>query len=462
MTRLLLVLPRASFVIKGVPRVFQPFGPDRTVSATIGYLAARLRRHAEVDVFCEDFEPYGSLPSLPCERYDAVAVTANVCTAHRAYQIGDLFRGRGKTVIMGGIHPSVMPEEALGHCDCVVAGEAEDLVAGMCQDLSAGRLARVYRCGPKPDLKGIFCPDYSYFVDKFSPYGRRTFFLPVETSRGCVHACAFCSVKRFHETTRFRPVEEVVSEIRELKERHGMSLFSFVDNDLLLDRARTEELLRRLVPLKIRWGSFWSASVAEHLDLAGLAAASGCVFAAVGFESIDPAALRFLGKGAGRRSREEVLDAYTAIIAAFHRHGITTQANLVWVPDLEPSIERSAEFFHSRSVGFLVPAPLVPLPNAPLYRHFESNGMLKSERWWLAEDYARVVPVRWKTLSTKDVMNLTLSCLEDYHGFWRTLRRIAAAGANRRLRFLLVELTSLLSCWARRRLRLRSLDRFDP
>ncbi|MCX7010853.1 MAG: radical SAM protein [Kiritimatiellaeota bacterium] len=227
------------------------------------------------------------------EPTDLVALSVETYTARRAYQIAARFRERGVKVVMGGFHPTLMPDEVVRHADAVVLGEAEESWPRVVADARAGRLQARYASAQRPSLAGLRA-DRSIYAGK--PY------LPVtliETSRGCPHACEFCSISQFFgRTWNARPVAEVVAEIRALKPR---TIF-FTDDNLMADRLRAKALLRALTSLKVRWAAQVTLDAAGDKELVGLMQDSGCAFVLVGFESLNPAALAAMGKDINRAS----------------------------------------------------------------------------------------------------------------------------------------------------------------
>ena len=142
----------------------------------------------------------------PCEM---VGLSIMTCYAPRAYEIAREFRKRGKTIVMGGVHPTYCPEEALQHCDAIVCGEAEDLWPELVADYEAGHMKREYRMTSFPSLEHYKSPR----VELLSPDAYMTRQCSF-TTRGCHFDCEFCSVSPFNgKTTRRRPVQEVVKEI---------------------------------------------------------------------------------------------------------------------------------------------------------------------------------------------------------------------------------------------------------
>ncbi|HSH75281.1 MAG TPA: radical SAM protein, partial [Longimicrobiales bacterium] len=238
--------------------------------------------HAETALFDERLE------AIPLDvSADVVAITVETYTARRAYQIADSFRARGIPVVMGGYHPTFLPDEALEHADAVVLGDAEELWPQLLEDLSSGSLRRRYEQPSFPTLGGLV-PDRSIFSGKrYAPISL------VQYGRGCRYACDFCSIRAFYGSSlRQRPVSEVVAEI-EMAERKHVFL---VDDNIFVDVDKAKELFRALIPLKILWSCQVSIDVTRDPELVELMRRSGCVSALIGFESLEPRNLEQMRK----------------------------------------------------------------------------------------------------------------------------------------------------------------------
>src|SRR5262249_53859217 len=156
------------------------------------------------------------MEAIPYEEpTDLVALTVETYTARRAYQIASRFRRRGVPVVMGGYHPTFLPEEALGYADAVAVGDAEGLWEQIVRDAQAGQLRRLYRQARQPTLDGLQLDRSIFRGKRYAPLGL------VQYGRGCRFACDFCSIHAFYGTSlRQRPVAEVVAEIAALGCRH--------------------------------------------------------------------------------------------------------------------------------------------------------------------------------------------------------------------------------------------------
>ncbi len=306
---------------------------------------------------------------------DLVAITVETYTARNAYQIAGRFRRRGVQVIMGGFHPTFLPDEALQHADAVVAGDAEGLWPQVVKDADAGTLREVYRQQGQPPLTDA-TPDRRIFRGKrYAPV------VPVQFGRGCRFACDFCSIHAFYgNTLRQRPVEEVAAEIEAIESRN---LF-IVDDNLFADVAQAEEFCRALIPLKISWSCQVSLDVARHDRLLKLLQQSGCRVAVIGFESLDRRNLVQMNKGWNATD-----DDYATAIRKLRDHGIMIYGTFVFGYDHDtPETFDAAVDFALRNRFCLANFnPLTPTPGTPLYRRLEDEGRLIYDRWWLDPTY---------------------------------------------------------------------------
>jgi radical SAM superfamily enzyme YgiQ (UPF0313 family) len=311
----------------------------------------------------------------PLAAVDLVAMTVETHTALRAYQLAADFHRRGIPVVMGGHHPTLLPEEALRHADAVVVGDAEGVWPELLADFRAGRLRRLYRSAGGAGAVSV-APDRSIFAGK--PYLRIGL---VQHGRGCPYACDFCSVSAFYGgRLKHRPAGQVAAEIAQLGQRN---LF-LVDDNLLADPCRTEELLRALVPLRVRWTCQVSLEVAADEGVLDLLAKSGCTVALIGFESLDRRNLEQMGKGVNIAGGD-----YAAAVERFRQRGIMVYGTFLfgYDHDTPAAIEAALEFAIRNRLCLANFNPLTPFPGTPLFERLQGEGRLLHDRWWLDPDY---------------------------------------------------------------------------
>ncbi len=301
---------------------------------------------------------------------DLVGITAMTITAHRAYEIADIFRAKGSKVILGGSHPTALPEEASQHADAVVVGEAEGIWPKVIEDFKANGLQKVYRQAERPSLAGLPIPRRDLFVK-----GAYSCSNTVSTTRGCPNACSFCSVTSFFgQTYRRRPVPEILKEIDTLDRR---DLLGFVDDNIFANPRFATELFRGLVPRKIRWIAQASVTVAKNDDLLKLAAESGCQAMLVGFETLSPANLAVVGK------RVNNVDEYEAVIRKIHSHGIAIHGFFILGLDADDAdvFARTVSFARKNRLESAQFAWPVPYPGTALAESLDKAGRIISKDW---------------------------------------------------------------------------------
>jgi len=306
---------------------------------------------------------------------DLVGITVMTEFALRAYQIGDAYRRRGVKVVMGGIHPTVLPDEALGHADAVVMGEAEDIWPQLLADAASGRLQSIYRAGKATDVKGLPHPRRDLFpaskVESYAPIP-----VGVETSRGCPNDCEFCCIgQTLGQQYRVRPVEEVIAEIEAIDSPH---LF-FVDDALGLNRPAAKKLFAEMIPLKRQWLAQGTVSLAEDVELLGLMKRAGCLGLLVGFESVQNGTQNEVSK-----IKNLQIDFYEAM-QRFHGEGFGILGCFVFGFDYENKdvFDQTFEFIMKSHMDCAQLRILTPYPGTRLYKRLLDEERLFVNDWWL-------------------------------------------------------------------------------
>ena len=304
------------------------------------------------------------------KQVDLVGITALTSTAHRAYQIADAFRALGKKVVLGGIHPSILPEEAGQHADAVVIGEAEGIWPSVIADFKANKLQKTYCQNVRPGLAGWPVPRRDLFT-KGSYYFTNTLF----TTRGCPYSCSFCTVTSFFgHTYRCRPVAEVIQEIKTLNSKKP---FIFLDDNIVGNPQFAKELFRALIPLKIKWVGQSSVTIAKDDELLKLAAASGCIDLFIGFESLSTNNLTAIGK------KINAVDEYETIIKKLHNAGIAVHGFFIFGLDDDDagSFKRTVRFAQKARLESAQFDILTPYPGTALFESLDKEGRILNKDW---------------------------------------------------------------------------------
>ena len=207
---------------------------------------------------------------------DLVGISAMTSYVNRGYEIADRFRAKGVPVVMGGVHPSFMPKEALQHADAVVIGEVELVIDKLLDDLEDGAMRGTYKSDALHPMVGVPMPRYDLL--KKHRYVNKTF---VQTSRGCHQGCTFCAEPLMNGLKfRYRPVDEVINEM----ENCGARTISINDADFFGTPERPKEVMRALKGRGIKWQAGVTSKLAQDDRMLELAAESGCTLLSIGFE----------------------------------------------------------------------------------------------------------------------------------------------------------------------------------
>ncbi|MBF0536847.1 MAG: radical SAM protein [Nitrospirae bacterium] len=344
-------------------------------------------RGYEVKAFIEDVaRPDWSY----VESSDIVCISTITSTAVGAYRIAERIKALGIPVIMGGAHPSFMPEEALTYADYVVRGEGDNTIVELLDSLQKGtptlrsipgisykeKDGTVVNTPTRPlllDLDSLPVPDFS-LVHKW----RSNLAHPISTSRGCPFNCRFCSViSMFGRKYRFKSVEASLNEIRYAAPMTRHSKF-FVDDNFAANKERTKELCRGIIAdnIKMKWSAQVRTDVAKDLELLRLFADSGCEVVQIGFESINPATLKNYNKG---QSLDEIINC----IKLVREHGIKIHGMFVFGADTDDvdTIRKTADFAMELGIETIQFMVLTPLPGTPFFTEMKEAGRLFHTDW---------------------------------------------------------------------------------
>lgn len=396
------------------PHLMDTRAADAMEPLAFAILAGLTPPHVELDFFDERLE------LIPGDHdTDLVALSVGTFTARRAYQIAAHFRQRGTPVVMGGYHPSFLPEEALTYADAIVIGEAEEIWEQLVRDVQRGKLQPVYRQSKQSCLDGLRF-DRSIFKGKrYKPL------VPVQYGRGCRFACDFCSIYAFYGSQPHqRPVAEVVAEIEALDRKYIL----FVDSNLFVDIPRTEELFRALIPLNIHWAGQLSINVARNAQLMDLMAKSGCFAALIGFESLNEDNLKQINKGWNLKDGD-----YATAVREFRERGIMIYASFIFGCDHDTvdSFDITVEFAIRSKFALANFSELTPTPGSRFYNQLMSENRLVFERWWIDPGYRYGQATYNPRGMTAD--ELTEGCLRArkmFYGYGSILKRALDPLAN--------------------------------
>lgn len=387
---------------------------DAMPPLAMGILAARAAEH-EI-IFLDD-----KVEQIPASLdAELVALSVETFTAHRAYQLADQFRAQGQVVVMGGYHPTFLPEEALQHADAVVIGDAEGAWEKLLSDYAAGTMARMYQGNNQRDLT-------DYRIDRSIFRGKR--YAPIELiqyGRGCRFTCDFCSIHSFYgPEVRVRPTDRMREELDQVDRKR---LLFFVDDNLFSTQENLEALLAKIKPLKLRWSCQISIDIARDHRMLDRLAEAGCTYALIGFESLEKANLKQM-----KKPWNNVAGSYSDVVRELHMRGIGVYGTFVfgYDHDTPDTIKRSVEFALESRLEIANFNPLTPTPGSALYERLRSENRLLSPTWWLDSDYRYGNPIFTPRSITPE--QLAEGCFEAKRKFyaWSSIANRVLLSDNR-------------------------------
>jgi radical SAM superfamily enzyme YgiQ (UPF0313 family) len=307
--------------------------------------------------------------------YDLIGMTILTSTAPRLYALADQIKAKGTPVVMGGIHPTFLPEEALLHSDSVVMRDAEGLWQQLLSDFekNPAELKRIYSSLEQPSLDGLVAPRQDLFKSNISSKTYR-----IETSRGCRNSCNYCVPSAFNNgKLRNRPIDDIVKELSATDIENVV----FIADNQTIDREYTLKLFDAIKSLgKIWYGTFEIESCDEVL--LKKAKESGCFHIYVGIDSLSQTTL--ITNGTSKKAEN-----YSRFIKQAHDLGIKVMGGFVFGfdSDTPDTFDKAADFIDKNHIdaGTTV---LTPFPGTRLYQQLESRII---DRNWENYDLRHVV-----------------------------------------------------------------------
>jgi radical SAM superfamily enzyme YgiQ (UPF0313 family) len=302
---------------------------------------------------------------------DLVGMTVITGSSSRAYELARRFRDAGKTVVLGGPHVTLMPEEAQRHADAICVGYAEESWPQLLRDFATGRIRPRYNQAPDFALTSLPFPRRE-LLDKRNYLTQAVF----EATRACAHDCEFCVAPAAWGRKQFqKPVTHVAEDIR----RVGKKKIIFIDLNLISDRAYAMELFSALVPLNVNWFGLATSLIGRDRELMELMARSGCKGLLIGFESLSDQGLGSIRKGFNKPS------VYRTLIDDLHALGISIQGCFVFGSDHDTRevFDATAQFVVDAAIDLPRFAILTPFPGTPLHRRLEAAGRILTRNWEL-------------------------------------------------------------------------------
>ena len=382
----------------------------RYAPLTLVTLAAYVPEELDADVSIHD----EGVEDIPLDLdADVIGISCITGSSVRAYELADHYRKRGATVVLGGVHPTLMPEEAKEHADSVVVGYAEQTWPQLLRDYANNALKPYYRAKTSEvDMRNLPLPRRDLQVKS-----KYLFADVIEATRGCMHRCEFCVIETAWGNRPIqKPVGDVIAEIRAI----GSKRLIFLDLNLIANVAYAKELFRAMIPLKLKWTGLSTVLITLDEELLDLCARSGCVGLLLGLESVSKEALTQTHK-----LFNTAVD-YGQVIARLHERGISIMACFTFGLDGDDIgvFERTAEFCIKYSIDLPRFSIVTPFPNTPLYNRLESEGRILTKDWDLYD--AQHVVFQPKNMTVEELYRGTewaWKRVYEYGSIWKRLSK---------------------------------------
>lgn len=366
-----------------------------------------------IKIIDENIEP------LDFPKADIVGITSYTAHIRRAYEISSRYVSMGTPVVMGGIHATMLPNEALDYCSSVVLGEAESVWKNVLNDFESGNLSSKYY-GERISLDRLPLPDRSYLKNDRYLWGS------ILTSRGCPMDCSFCSVTKFNgRQFRRRPVNDVINEL------------FFIDNKFILilddnilgygDKSWLYEFFSAIIKNKIKKYFYAQTSMkfGEDKKLVKLAYKAGLRVVLVGIESLVSETLEGFHKNLN--ASYVTNNRYFELIENIRRSGVAVLGCFMFGSDHDSlsTIRETLNFIKKSHIDILQVTKPTPLPGTKFFNDLRKNERIIDTNYPNAWQHYRFTRMLYepKLLNIKDVYEGVHLIKYEYYRFLNSIIR---------------------------------------
>lgn len=408
--KILFIWPRPSNLI------FEEYDPDRSYLAkfmsrflsfpkplTLPLLAAVTPEKYDIEI------AEGGPREIDYEKkYDIVGITCTTRYALWAYEIADEFRKRGSYVVMGGWHPSALPNEALEHCDSVIVGEADETWPKFLKDFENKKMKKIYWPDGPVDVSNLPHPKDIY------PDGP---ILGIQATRGCPYGCEFCAITNmcFRNKFRTRPIDQVITEIEQLPAKN----FNFHDNSLTVNPDYSKKLFRAMKGLNKKFYGFGNINIlGNDEELLKLAREAGCVGWLIGFESISQESIDIIGK------KTNTVQEYHKSVKKIHDYGMIILGSFVFGFDGDKleTFDLTDDFVSKSEIDVPDAMILTPYPGTPLFDRLLKEGRILTKQWD-KYNFENVV-FKPKHMNPEQLLENTQNLYDKWHSWGPSIYRM--------------------------------------
>jgi len=379
--------------------------------------AAALEGIAEIEMYDET-----SGKAAPSKlKADLAVIFMSTPDALRAYQLADQYMAKGIKVILGGLHTTFMPQEALLHAHSIIKGESDALWPQILLDVAANKMQPVYQATEAFDLKQV-----NPYPTRYLNAGIYKNIWSVTVSRGCRFKCHYCTIPNFFKNQTYRPIGQVVDEIKQ----SGAQYIELKADNLTSDREYCLELFEALTPLNIQWVAETNLRFADDEELLQLASKSGLIYLLVGLETPSKSALKEASKGFNNiHKSKEYIDK-------LHQHKIVVDSCMLFGFDEHNKdiFDDTWDYIHDVELDVCHPVIMIPFPGTPLFSDLEQQGRILTRDWSLYDGVHAVYQPQ--NMSAKELeqghqrfVDRYYSATESLARKWRQTRRFGMSTA---------------------------------
>jgi radical SAM superfamily enzyme YgiQ (UPF0313 family) len=377
----------------------------------------------DIDVEYKMIDEGVQSPDYDNEEYDIVGITCVASSSPRAYELARYWRARGAYVVLGGAHPTLMPEEAAKHADSLFIGLAEKTWPQFLRDYLSKNVKRIYQ---NPQVCGE-TRESSCSRRDLLPNGKYISVPTVIASNGCKNNCEFCSIPKLYKKNGMRRrIGDLINEMKAI----GGNRFLFLDPSLTSDREYAKELFEALIDMKVKWAGLSTIEVVNNKELFGLMVRSGCEGILIGFESFGQGNLDKAGK------RFNQVSSYKGAIDKLHASGIPVLGCIVlgYDDDTVESLRKIPELVDEIGIDLPRFAVLTPFPGTELFNRFKRENRILTEDWG-SYDTEHVV-FQPKKMSPQELQTALYETWLRTYSIPKIMRRVFRAKKHRMLGLL--------------------------
>ncbi|HSA05754.1 MAG TPA: radical SAM protein [Candidatus Gastranaerophilales bacterium] len=370
--------------IKGQFNVYSLSTVPLTIPALVSLIPKEL--NIKVEIYDESIE----IINKESINADLIVISAITPTVNRAYKYADYFRSKKIPVVMGGVHATLNPQEALQHANSVICGIAMENFPQMLRDFKENKLQRIYTQQENIDLSQMPLPDMDCYKSK-SKFPIKL--NGIQATFGCDNNCEFCVQPLVCSGYHQRPVEQVIEEIKTIKSK----FIEFYDPNIARDKEYLRRLCEGMIPLKKNWVAPATIDLADNEDLLKLAAKSGCRSVLIGFESVNQNTLNEIFKGFNNVYK------YQDAIKRFHKAGIAVAGSFVFGfdSDTKDVFKQTLDFINKTHIDMPRFTLNTPFPGTPFYEKMKQENRIIEYNWSMYD--CNHVVIKPKNMSVKEL-----------------------------------------------------------